>query len=202
MIAATPEQPREPREENPPRAPRSARLATAANALTLVRLAAAPVAALAIFGENHEAALLLFTVAVATDLADGPLARRSGGSSPIGGFLDHATDATFVSLGLFACALRDLVPFVLPLFVMAAFVQYTLDSRALSGRPLRASALGRWNGVAYFVLLGVPVVRDGLSVGWPADGIVLGLGWALVVSTGFSMILRGRAWLDTRPRRP
>ena len=46
-----------------------------------------------------------------------------------------------------------MAPLVLPGLVAAAFVQYTLDSRALAGQRLRASALGRWNGIAYFVLL-------------------------------------------------
>ena len=73
---------------------------------------------------------------------------------------------------------------------MSAFAQYALDSRALAGRPLRASALGRWNGIAYFVLLGIPVVRDGLAIGWPPDALVRVLGWALVATTCASILDR------------
>lgn len=197
MIAASPEHPPDtPSRKSGSDVPR--RLCTLANALTSLRLAAAPPAALAVFGGNHEAALLLFTLAVVTDLADGPIARRRGESSAFGGLLDHATDATFVSLGLLACAGRQLVPLALPLLVAAAFLQYTFDSRALRGRRLRASALGRWNGIAYFVLLGIPVVRDGLGIGWPADGLVLALGWALVGTTLVSMGQRAWAWLALR----
>ena len=71
--------------------------------------------------------------------------------------------------------------------IAAAFLQYAVDSRALAGLPLRASQLGRWNGIAYFVLLGIPVVRDGLGIGWPPAGLVLALGWLLVASTAASM---------------
>jgi len=168
------------------------RLRTPANLLTGLRLAAAPVAAVAVQQGESRLALALFVLAVTTDLLDGPLARRRGEASPLGGLLDHATDATFVSLGLLACASRALVPLLLPILVAAAFLQYTLDSRALQGRALRGSALGRWNGIGYFVLLGVPVMRDGLGIGWPPDGLVLGLGWVLVGTSLLSMALRLR----------
>jgi CDP-diacylglycerol--glycerol-3-phosphate 3-phosphatidyltransferase len=181
-----------------PALPRVPRVWTSANLLTLLRLVAAPLAAYAVWRRDDGAALLLFVFAIATDLLDGPLARRRGEASALGGLLDHATDATFVSLGLLACAYRDLVPLGLPLLVGVAFLQYTLDSRALRGRALRASRLGRWNGIAYFVLLGVPVVRDGIGLGWPPDSWVWILGWLLVGSTLVSIGARGRLWLEAR----
>jgi phosphatidylglycerophosphate synthase len=173
--------------------PELSKLATRANALTLGRLALAPLLAWAICAQLAPLALACFALAVASDLADGRVARRFGEASPLGGFLDHATDATFVASGLAAFALRGLVPAPLPVLVLAAFTQYAIDSRALAGRPLRASALGRWNGIAYFVLLGIPVVRDGLALDWPADGLVRGLGWALVATSCASMADRGLA---------
>jgi cardiolipin synthase len=165
----------------------SLRFATRANALTLLRLALAPWLAWSVCNAVAEAALACFALAVATDLADGRVARRFGEASPLGGFLDHATDALFVATGLGALALAGAVPAPLPVLVLAAFLQYALDSRALAGRPLRASALGRWNGIAYFVLLGIPVVRDGLALGWPDAALVRSFGWALVASTVASM---------------
>jgi len=173
---------------------RASRL-TWANALSCARLAAAPVCAWAVAGGHHGVALALYVFAVASDFVDGPLARRRGETSAFGGLLDHLSDATFVSLGLGACALRGLVPPSLAIFVALAFAQYALDSRSLSGRPLRASFLGRWNGIAYYVLLGVPVIRDGFGLGWPADTLVMWAGWALLVSTLFSMLDRGWALL-------
>jgi phosphatidylglycerophosphate synthase len=178
--------------------PRPQRLLTVANLLTALRLAVAPVAALAVLRSDAAIALALFAVAVSTDLLDGPLARRRGEVSALGGLLDHATDATFVSLGLLACAGRGLVPLALPLLVAAAFLQYTLDSRALRGRSLRPSSLGRWNGIAYFVMLGVPVVRDGVGLAWPPDGLVWALGAGLVLTTLASMTLRARLWWSAR----
>jgi len=166
------------------------RWATRANALTALRLAAVPPLVVAILAGSAAAACALFALAVATDLLDGRVARRFGEATPLGGLLDHCADATFVAAGLGALAFRGDVPAPLPLLVAAAFLQYVLDSRALAGRRLRASGLGRANGVAYFVLLGIPLVRDALGLPAPDAALVRGLGWALVATTLASMAER------------
>ncbi len=183
----------------PPATPTAGRRwLTRANGLTAIRLALAPFLAMAVLDGNFVLAHGLFWLAVATDLADGRVARRYGEASPIGGLFDHATDATFVATGLLAVAQGGQVPMLLPPLVLAAFLQYTFDSRALSGRTLRASSLGRLNGIAYFVLLGIPVVRDGLGLGWPPPSWVWWIGAALVVTTLISMLDRLRALWRTR----
>jgi CDP-diacylglycerol--glycerol-3-phosphate 3-phosphatidyltransferase len=171
------------------------RWCTRANALSLLRLACAPALAAAIAAQHAGIATALFTLAVATDLADGPIARRYGEASPLGGLLDHAVDATFCVIGLGAHAIAGVVPWPLPLLVAAAFAQYTLDSKSLAGRPLRASRLGRWNGIAYFVAVAVPIVRDTLGWSWPGASLVWWLAAGLCVSTLVSMLDRALAWL-------
>lgn len=174
------------------------RLTTRANGLTALRLVCGPLLVVALLQSAAWPAFALFWLAVATDLLDGRVARRFGESSPLGGFLDHVTDAAFVSLGLAALALRGEAPVLLPALVALAFLQYTLDSRVIQGNALAASALGRWNGIAYFVPVGAVVVRDALGLGWPSAGIVLALGWALVATTGLSMADRLRAFMRSR----
>ena len=156
---------------------------TRANALTSVRLACAPVIAAAVSCDASGVAFGAFLLAIASDLTDGPVARRYGEASPLGGFFDHLTDAVFVTTGLTAVALTGEGSLWLPPLIVAAFVQYTLDSGTPRGRPLRASALGRWNGIAYFVLLGIPVVRDGLALGWPPPAWTTVGAWLLVAAT-------------------
>jgi len=163
------------------------RWCTRANALSLLRLACAPALAAAIVAQHAGIATALFWFAVATDLADGPVARRYGEASPLGGLLDHAIDATFCATGLAAHASAGVVPWPLPLLVVLAFAQYTLDSRSLAGRPLRASRLGRWNGIAYFVAVAVPIVRDTLGWSWPGPSLVWWLAAGLVATTLVSM---------------
>ena len=176
------------------------RLRTRANALTALRLVCGPLLVLALLEGASLLAAALFWLAVATDLLDGRVARRFGESSALGGFLDHLTDAAFVSLGLAALALRGEAPALLPALVALAFLQYTLDSRVIRGDALVASVLGRWNGIAYFVPIGAVVVRDALGLAWPGAGVVLGVGWLLVASTLLSMADRLRAL--SRARRP
>lgn len=171
---------------------------TRANALTALRLLITPFLALCIVQDYEVWAHWLFWLAVGTDLLDGRVARRYGEVSPFGGLFDHATDALFVSTGLFAVAFAGHVPLLLPPLVIAAFVQYTLDSSALAGKTLRASSLGRWNGIAYFVLVGIPVVRSGLDLGWPPEGWTMAIGWTLVATTLFSMSNRLMALLRSR----
>ena len=178
---------------------RSARLAqpgarvsrlTLANALTMSRLVAAPLLAAAILSRETLAAGLLFAFAVATDAIDGRVARRRSEASAWGGVFDHATDATFVVVGLAAVSRIDAVPLLLPALIALAFVQYLVDSRAHRGRRLRASALGRWNGIAYFVVLGIPLVRDALGLAWPGATLLRAIALAVALSTIASMLDR------------
>lgn len=176
----------------------TSRWCTRANALSLLRLVVAPLLAGAILAGRAEVATLLFALAVATDFADGAVARRYGESSPLGGLLDHSIDATFCVLGLAAHAAAGVVPWALPAFVAASFAQYVLDSKSLAGQPLRASRLGRWNGIAYFVAIAVPIVRDALGWTWPGATLVWWLAALLVVSSAISMLDRAVALLRAR----
>jgi len=175
---------------------------TWANGLTAVRLLLAlPCAWLAANGRWTAAALLL-SLAIVTDLLDGPLARRLQQTSALGGLADHATDAVFVAVLLAALWTTRLVPWPLPLLVAAAFGQYVLDSRALAGRTLRASWLGRVNGIGYFVLASVIVYRNALGLALPGDASIEAFAWLLTLSTVASMLHRARAWLGARGAGP
>lgn len=168
---------------------------TWANGLTALRLLlAAPCAWFAATSQWPWAALLI-SVAILTDLLDGPLARRLGQTSALGGLLDHSTDAAFVTLLLLALSTQGYLPWLLPALVAASFLQYAADSRALAGRMLRASWLGRCNGIAYFVLAAAIVYRNALGLGWPGDALLEALAWLLVATTVASMADRLRAWL-------
>lgn len=173
---------------------------TRANALTLLRLVAAPGVVLAILAGQARAAALLVALAVATDLADGRVARRFGEATRLGGLLDHAVDATFVTAGSAALAWLGVLPAVLPPLIALAFLQYALDSSLLGAGALRTSALGRWNGIAYYAVVALPLARDALGSAWPAPPLVYGMGWLLVVSTLVSGADRLRALRRARPR--
>lgn len=171
---------------------------TFSNGLTSMRLVAAPFFYCLIVNHFWWAACTLFWLAVASDIVDGRLARARGESSAFGGLLDHTSDATFVTLGQVALVKAGCVPILLPILIVAAFLQYGFDSRVLAGRELRASYLGRWNGVLYFVPPGVIVTREALGLALPPDPIVFILGWVLVISTLISMIDRLTSAISAR----
>lgn len=171
---------------------------TLSNAITLARLASVPFAFRAIVAGDWGVACALFWLAVVTDLVDGRIARARGESSAFGGLLDHASDALFVSTALAGLALGGRIPFVLPVLVVVAFFQYVLDSRTLAGQPLRASAVGRWNGVCYFVPVGIVVTREALGLGRPSDRLVAGLAWILVATTLLSIADRAFSLIALR----
>lgn len=140
-------------------------------------------------------ALILFLAAIATDLLDGYLARIWQQTSPFGGLLDHSSDAIFVTITLATLAHQQYVTWLLPPLVLLSFLQYALDSKALHGYPLRASQLGRYNGIAYFVLAGFPIIQEGLSFDPIPYLWVEWFSWLLVVSTLISMTNRLVAFL-------
>ena len=179
------------------------RLLTLANAISGARLVAAPFSLAAVLGGAWLVAAVIFVAAVVSDFLDGFVARRRGNASALGGVLDHTADAVFVTLTLWAIAYgeaqvrSDVVPGILPLFIALAFLQYLLDSKALAGQPLRTSVLGRINGVAYFVVVGVVVIRNALGIGWLADEVIYWSCLAVVVSTLISMLDRLRTLMKT-----
>ena len=184
------------------------RLLTAANGVSAARLIAAPFSLAAVLGGQWTLAAGIFVGAVVSDFLDGIVARRRGTVSALGGVLDHTADAVFVTLTLWGIAYSeaqvrsDAVPGILPLFIALAFLQYLLDSKALAGQALRTSVLGRLNGIAYFVLTGVVVIRNALGADWLPDEAIYWACLAVLVSTLISMFDRLRTLMKTPPLTP
>jgi phosphatidylglycerophosphate synthase len=176
----------------------SGRWSTRANALSGIRLILAPLLVWALLGDAADLAGGIFAIALITDLADGWVARRFEESSALGGLIDHAADASFVALGCAALVWQGEYPWPLPGLIVIAFVEYAGSAWRSSTGTLRRSSLGRWNGIAYYVALGIPVVRDALQLAGPGPAWVRGLGWALVASTLLSIV--ERRWPEGRTR--
>jgi CDP-diacylglycerol--glycerol-3-phosphate 3-phosphatidyltransferase len=163
-----------------------------ANALTAFRLVlAVPFVFFMASGNDRHAGLAALTLAaaIATDLVDGPVARRRGTATGAGRVFDHTADVVFVISGLAAGATRGVFPWVFPALVAAAFVQYVVDSYWVTRHStLRPSRLGRYNGILYFAPLGGDIlVRLGMSALRP---ILTAVVWMLVASTVLSMASR------------
>jgi CDP-diacylglycerol---glycerol-3-phosphate 3-phosphatidyltransferase len=160
-----------------------------ANVLTALRLLLTiPFAThMAFAGARHAAwSAILLAAAIATDVLDGVIARRRGTASAAGRLFDHTADVVFVTSGLAAGAARGAFPWVVPVLVAAAFAQYVIDSYWMDrAGQLRASRLGRYNGILYFVPLGGDVL---VRLGWSfLRPVITAIAWLLVASTLVSM---------------
>jgi phosphatidylglycerophosphate synthase len=160
---------------------------TRANALTGIRLAAVPALVAAILADAAWAATAVFALAVTSDVADGIVARRFDEQSGLGRLIDHAADAIFVTAGTATLAYARVLPALLPTLIAASFLQYALDSKISKASGPRPSTLGRWNGIAYYAIVAIPIVRDALGIDWPGPALVTALGWLLIGSTLVSM---------------
>ena len=137
-----------------------------ANILSVARLLSSPIMVWCVLERQFILSAALFIFACISDVFDGIVARGLAKTSRFGGILDHCADCAFVSSALFALAVIDRVPILLPILVVVAFVQYVLDSRVFQRQELVPSKLGRWNGISYFVLVGVVLGEYVLSLDW------------------------------------
>ena len=171
-----------------------------AHALTAVRLLLVLPTSVAFARPGFLDPRILFVLlwaAIATDVGDGKVARMTGTASARGQLFDHVTDFVFVTAGLTGAALAGLVTPMLPVLITIAFSQYVLDSY-WKGRQkqLRMSAIGRWNGILYFVPLVVIAVSRLASADSVAAVLTLtagAVGYALAVSTVVSVVDRALA---------
>jgi cardiolipin synthase len=159
---------------------------TLANSLSIFRLVVAPVLAWMILSNRWLTASFLLILAILSDIFDGRIARRKNQDSAFGGVLDHSCDAFLVAVLLFVLSKTHGIPLFLPLLVLGSFLQYVLDSKALSGHKLRTSFLGRSNGIAYYVLASICIFTEGLGINL-SDNLFFVCAWVLISSTLISM---------------
>jgi phosphatidylglycerophosphate synthase len=131
-------------------------------------------------------ASFLLILAILSDIFDGRIARRKNQDSAFGGLLDHSCDAFLVAVLLFVLSKTHGIPLFLPLLVLGSFLQYVLDSKALSGHKLRTSFLGRSNGIAYYVLASICIFTEALGINFSGNLFIV-FAWVLISSTAVSM---------------
>ena len=159
---------------------------TLANTLSLSRLFIAPVIAWIILSDWWLTASFFLLLAILSDLLDGPIARKKGQETAFGGLLDHSCDALLVAVLLFVLNKTHGIPILLPILVVGSFLQYVLDSKALSGHKLRTSLLGRSNGIAYYVLASICIFSGAVGI-FQLDKVLIICAWILIASTLASM---------------
>jgi phosphatidylglycerophosphate synthase len=171
---------------------------TLPNALSLSRIALAPALVVAVANRAEIIVVGIFILVVISDFLDGYIARRRALASNLGALIDHSSDAIFVTVMTGQFAYLGLLPPALPLAISIAFVQYSLDSRESGRMELRASTLGRYNGIAYFVITALAIFVH-LFVPYSITiSVIYWLGWLLVFSSLVSISLRAAHFFATQ----
>ena len=164
-------------------------LISLANLLTAVRLLLAIPVCVGILNEEWLFCAVALFICLITDIFDGKIARRAGSASKFGGLFDHGTDAFFVTCALGVLAAEQYLTPVLPILIPIAFTQYLLDSRKNESQGLKASILGKANGIAYSIPICLVVGAGLFDWLWPYTSAKL-LAWGLVATTVLSMLDR------------
>ncbi len=158
-----------------------------ANCISSLRLLMAPALVYLLWQELFLWSLLLMLGALISDVADGAVARKLNQVTNIGGLLDHGSDALLVLSGLTVFAAFCVITWALPILVVIAFAQYVWDSGSLRRAPLRASSIGKLNGMMYFAFVILLIAREAFFLPIPNAGATNYLAWGLVLSTLISI---------------
>ena len=160
-----------------------------ANFLTGVRLSLAIPVCIGILNEEWLFCAVALFICLITDIFDGKMARRAGSASKFGGPFDHGTDALFVTCAIGVLAAEEYLTPVLPILIPIAFTQYLLDSQKNESQGLKASFLGKANGIAYSIPICLVVGAGLFDWLWPYTAAKV-LAWGLVATTVLSMLDR------------
>ncbi|GAB4360051.1 MAG: hypothetical protein Kow0026_22110 [Oricola sp.] len=152
--------------------------------LTALRLAAAPVLFAAILQGRGDAAAACLALAMATDMADGPLARRHGVSSRAGAWFDVWTDFAVIEAAFLGFAVAGTGPWGVPVMAALSFGLFAGTARWTGAIH---DPVGRHiGGILMVAAFAVVALRD-LYV---AEAVYLAADGALVITmaarTGFA----------------
>ena len=155
----------------------------APNLLSIARILLTPAAVAAIVAQERTLAIVIVAVALASDVADGWLARRSGTSTRAGKILDPVADKVFAAGLLAALVVSRRVPLALALVVVARDLGLLVGAWVRMRRGQEVPEANRF-GKLGFAVLGAYLLGEVAGVRWPA-GMPLGVA-SVYVLTGLT----------------
>ena len=185
------------------------------NQLTLARIILSPIFMVFLLADGIHflyMAFVLFLIAAATDVCDGYLARRTGGATSFGKFMDPLADKLLISMALVGLLARD-VPglsgwMVVVIIARELVVTGFRSLAAYRGLVIGASRVARVKTVVQMSLVGwilgtMTVLRNlewlqhpnGLGAHSVSDAVLLVLLWTTVLLTtlsGLDYLIRNR----------
>jgi cardiolipin synthase (CMP-forming) len=173
-----------------------------ANWLTVLRILLVPVFVSLLVYRRPGAALLVFTVAAATDLLDGYVARAHGLSTRLGAFLDPLADKLLVTASFITLTYLKVLPFWIAAVVISRDVLLIIGALLIHMLGGRIYPRPTWAGKAatFFQIL---TVLTGLAeryfrVPVPVD-LVIWPAAIFTVASGLQYIVQGMRRMNTSP---
>jgi len=128
------------------------------NALTASRILLTPVFLMLILSQGlyqQNLALAVFVLASLTDLYDGRVARKSGGITKFGRFMDPLADKILISSALIVFVMLDIIEMWLVVVILARDVVITtLRSYAIyQGKQVITSKLAKWKTTLQLIVV-------------------------------------------------
>lgn len=146
----------------------------APNLVSSARLLLTPVAATAVVTEQRALAVLIVGVALASDVADGWLARRRGESTRVGKILDPVADKVFAAGILGALIYSGRVPLLLGVVIVARDLCLLAGAWVRIRRGESVPVANQYGKITYAVL-GLYLLGEVGGVPWPL-GTAVGVG--------------------------
>ena len=179
----------------------------AANVLTAARLLCVLPLVLLVRDGDYELAAALFVAAALTDLADGYVAKRFGGATPLGAVLDPLADKLLMASLFVALALEGHLPGWFVLLVIGRdllIVAGTLALRLLAGRfRVEPLLVGKLSTFLQIVLGGVVLAELSILPGLAAwlDALLAATALLVVASALAYVHAAARIWSLARVAR-
>lgn len=165
------------------------------NILTILRIILIPVFVIASVYGRWDYALYIFLAAAVTDKLDGMIARLSGTSTPLGGFLDPLADKFMLLTAFVVLTIYHLIPAWLAITVISRDIIIITGwlSLAISGFKIKVepSRLGKLATAAQFTFITYALVVFNYGILHPARPWLVWLTAALATASGLQYIQRG-----------
>jgi phosphatidylglycerophosphate synthase len=165
-------------------------LALLPQVLTGLRLLSAPLLWWLITGLHLRAALVCLVFAMASDAADGPLARRFATPSRAGAYFDVLADFAVIVAALLAFAWIGVYPAWLVALTALVFAAFVASSRLV---PTIYDPVGRYiGGILFAAVAATLIVHDTLAQAVILWVVTTALGVTLAARAVFTALVLGR----------
>ncbi len=128
--------------------------------------------------------VLIFGVAIVTDILDGIIARKLEVTSTFGAYFDATADFIFIIIVFSAFVICAIYPFWILILIGIIFLQFILTSRFK--QPVY-DPIGRYCGVFFFITIGVSLIFPYSTLYFAFIFVIIGFSTASLISRYVSL---------------